>query len=56
MNDIDEEQILNILNRLDESQSRWYIAREAITFGRGGIKRMNEITGISRPARVLVVL
>lgn len=48
MNDIDEEQILNILNRLDESQSRWYIAREAITFGRGGIKRMNEITGISR--------
>lgn len=48
MNDIDEEQILNILNRLDESQSRWYIAREAITFGRGGIKQMNEITGMSR--------
>lgn len=44
----DKKQILMILNRLNESQARLYIAREAISFGRGGIKFMNEITGMSR--------
>ena len=45
---VDEKQILNILSRLNESQSRWYAAREAIAFGRGGIKLMNKIIGMSR--------
>jgi len=48
MKEVDKKQILNILNQLNESQSRWYVAREAISFGRGGIKLMNKITGISR--------
>ena len=45
---VDEKQILTILCQLNESQSRLYVAREAISFGRGGIKLMNEITGMSR--------
>ena len=48
MKEVDERQILNILHQLNECQSRWYVAREAISFGRGGIKLMNKITGISR--------
>ena len=48
MNSIDKKQILSILHQLNECQSRWYVAREAISFGRGGIKLMNKITGISR--------
>ncbi len=48
MKEVDEKQILKILNGLNECQSRLYVAREAISFGRGGIKSMNEITGMSR--------
>lgn len=48
MAEVDEKQILKILDILNERQSRLYIAREAISFGRGGIKLMNEITGMSR--------
>jgi hypothetical protein len=40
---------LTILDRLDEAQSRWYVAREAIALGRGGIQRMQELTGMSKP-------
>ena len=45
---VDKKQVLNMLSNLNESQSRWYIAREAINYGRGGIKIMNDITGMSR--------
>lgn len=45
---IDETQILNILEQLNEAQARWYIAREASAYGRGGIKLLHEITGRSR--------
>lgn len=48
MKHVDIKQVLKILNRLNEFQSRLYVAREAISFGRGGIKLMNEITGMSR--------
>jgi len=48
MKEVDKRQILNILNQLNECQSRWYVAREAISFGRGGIKLMNKITRMSR--------
>lgn len=48
MNAVEKKQILTILNSLNEYQSRLYIAREAMSFGRGGIKLMNEITGMSR--------
>ncbi len=48
MNEVNKKQILKILNGLNECQSRLYVAREAISFGRGGIKLMNDITGMSR--------
>ena len=48
MKKADSKQILRVIKKLDESQTRWYIAREAISLGRGGIKKMNKITGISR--------
>lgn len=41
--------LLTILDKLNESQSRWYVAREAIARGWGGIKAMQELTGMSRP-------
>ena len=46
---IDERNILTVLSTLNEAQSRWYIAKEAISFGRGGLKRIHELTGLSRP-------
>ena len=39
---------LTILRRLNEAQARWHVAREAIAIGRGGIKAMEELTGMSR--------
>ncbi len=48
MKGVDERYILKILEGLNEYQSRLYVAREAISFGRGGIKLLNKITGMSR--------
>lgn len=45
----EEKIILNVLATLNEAQSRWYAAKEAISLGRGGLKRMHELTGLSRP-------
>ena len=39
---------LKILGRLNEAQARWHVAREAIAMGRGGVKAMEELTGMSR--------
>jgi hypothetical protein len=41
--------ILRIIPTLNEAQSRWFIAKEAMVLGRGGIKYMHELTGVSRP-------
>ena len=46
MKKADSQQILRVIKRLNESQTRWYVAREAISLGRGGIKKMNEIIDI----------
>ena len=46
---IKEEAMLKVLSTLNEAQSRWYVAREAISLGHGGLKRMHELTGLSRP-------
>jgi hypothetical protein len=35
-----------LLSRLSEAQRRWYVALEAKKWGRGGAKRMAEITGL----------
>jgi hypothetical protein len=41
--------MLKVLGALSESQARWYVARETLARGRGGLKTMNELTGMSRP-------
>lgn len=41
--------MLRFIKTLNEAQARWYVAKEAITLGRGGLKMMHELTGISRP-------
>jgi hypothetical protein len=45
----DEQAFLKVLGTLNEAQARWYVGREAIARGRGGLKAMHELTGISRP-------
>src|SRR5712691_8967794 len=41
--------MLKVLGTLTESQARWYVARETLARGRGGLKAMYELTGMSRP-------
>ena len=41
------EMILKMLGTLNESQSRWYVATEAISYGYGGVKEMHRLTGMS---------
>jgi hypothetical protein len=45
----DEKLFLKVLGTLNEAQARWYVAREAIAQGRGGLKAMHQLTGMSRP-------
>lgn len=40
---------LKLLSTLNEAQARWYAAEKAIELGRGGIERVHELTGFSRP-------
>jgi hypothetical protein len=40
---------LRVLKTLNEAQARWYVARETLTRGRGGLKAMHDLTGLSRP-------
>lgn len=47
--DMADKFFLMILARLDEAQARWYVAREALALGRGGVAAMQRLTGISRP-------
>ena len=41
--------LLKILPTLNEAQTRWFAAKEAIALGRGGSQYIHELTGISRP-------
>lgn len=41
--------LLKVLETLNEAQARWYLAKEAMAMGRGGLKAMHELTGVSRP-------
>ena len=41
--------MLKVLRTLNEAQARWYVAREAVARGRGGINAMSELTAMSRP-------
>jgi hypothetical protein len=44
-----QQAILKIIPTLNEAQTRWIIAKEATSLGRGGLKYMHELTGVSRP-------
>ena len=44
-----DEFFMTILGRLSEAQARWYVAREAIALGRGGIQALQRLTGMTRP-------
>ena len=43
-----EDRILTMLPLLNERQRRIYLASEAIALGRGGIKEVSKLTGVSR--------
>jgi hypothetical protein len=38
-----------LLVTLNEAQARWYVAKEALALGRGGLRRMHALTGMSQP-------
>lgn len=38
-----------LLGALDEGQKRWFVGREALLLGRGGISQMCRATGLSKP-------
>ncbi|GAC1477269.1 MAG: ISAzo13 family transposase [Steroidobacteraceae bacterium] len=40
---------LRVLGTLNEAQARLYVAQKALELGRGGISRVAELTGMSRP-------
>ncbi|MCF6159092.1 MAG: ISAzo13 family transposase [wastewater metagenome] len=44
-----KEIFFKFLDTLNEAQIRWFLGREAMLFGYGGIKKMCELTGISKP-------
>jgi transposase len=41
--------LLRVLGTLNEAQARWYVAREALRLGYGGVQAMHALTGLSRP-------
>ena|SRR5215471_7078559 len=41
--------MLKVLDTLNEAQGRWFVAREVLARGRGGLKALHEATGMSRP-------
>jgi DDE family transposase len=40
---------LKVLGTLNESQARLFVAQKALELGRGGVSRLSELTGMSRP-------
>jgi transposase len=44
-----ERRWLRVLSTLNEAQARLYVAEKALELGRGGISRLAELTGMSRP-------
>ena len=45
----DKSVLIKLLDTLDEAQKRWFVGREAMLLGHGGIKRMCEVSGLSKP-------
>jgi len=44
-----ERRWLRVLGTLNESQARLFVAEKALELGRGGMSRLSELTGMSRP-------
>jgi Rhodopirellula transposase DDE domain len=40
---------LKVLGTLNESQARLFVAQKALELGRGGVSRLSQLTGMSRP-------
>jgi len=47
--DTERRLLLKVLETLDEAQTRWFVAREAMRRGRGGVKDICALTGVSKP-------
>ena len=43
--------ILKLIPIFNETQVRMFVAKEVVALGRGGLKYIHELTGISRPIR-----
>jgi len=48
-NDSTDSLFLRVLATLNEAQARWYVAREAIRLGYGGVQAMHTLSGMARP-------
>jgi hypothetical protein len=44
----DDKLTLRILGTLNEAQARWFVAKETLACGRGGLRAMSDLTGMSR--------
>ena len=51
----DRTTLAKLMDTLDEAQKRWFIGREAMLLGHGGIKRMCEVSGLSKPTVIKAV-
>ncbi len=51
----DQTILVRLLDTLDEAQKRWFVGREAMLLGHGGIKRMCEVSGLSKPTVIKAV-
>ncbi len=44
-----------VIDTLDEAQKRWFVGREALLLGHGGIKQMCEVSGLSKPTVIKAI-
>jgi hypothetical protein len=40
---------LKVFATLDEARARWFVAQKVLELGRGGVKQLHQLTGLSRP-------
>src|SRR5260370_4704580 len=52
---VDESLLTKVMGTLDEAQRRWFVGREAILLGHGGIKQMCEGSGLSKPTVIKAI-
>src|SRR5260370_42028634 len=52
---VDESLLTKVMGTLDEAQRRWFVGREAIMLGHGGIKQMCEVRGLSKPTVIKAI-